>query len=170
MVIQTPKCGIYRIINLKNNKSYIGQSSNIHLRWITHIVDSINNIGCSLIDKAIHSLGNYNFRIEVLEECPIEQLNEKEKYYIEKYNTVYPNGYNKQLGGNYYRNYKNFNTNKNIRINIEDLYKLKPPLAIKYIQETNDYVIYSVDKKELQKKQQQQYIRKNNNKYKKYKK
>jgi len=161
MIIQTPKCGIYKITNMKNNKSYIGQSSNIDLRWITHIIDSINNTEYSLIDKAIHSLGNYNFKIEILEECPIEQLNEKEKYYIQKYNTIYPNGYNKQLGGNHYRNYKNFNINKNIQINIEDLYKLKPPLSIKYIQETNEYIIYSITKEEIKEKQKQQYIRKN---------
>lgn len=161
MIIQIPKCGIYKITNIKNNKSYIGQSSNIELRWITHLIDSINNSGYSLIDKALHTVGNYNFKLETIEECPIEQLNEKEKYYIQKYNTIYPNGYNKQSGGKYYRNNKNFNTNENIKINIEDLYKLKPPLSIKYIIENNEYIIYSIDKKDLQEKQQKQYIRKN---------
>ena len=166
MIIEKPKCGIYKITNLKNNKSYIGQSSNIDLRWITHLIDSINNSGYSLIDKAIHSIGSYNFKLEIIEECPIYQLNDKEKFYIQKYHTIYPNGYNKNKGGNYYRNIENFNTQENIQINIEDLYKLKSPLSIKYIQETNEYIIYSIDKKELEKKEQQQYIRKNT-KYKK---
>lgn len=50
------------------------------------------------IKKAIHKYGRKNFTIEVLEECKVEELNEKEIYYIEKYNT-YNKGYNSTKGG-----------------------------------------------------------------------
>ena len=40
-----------------------------------------------------------NFHIEIIKQCPREELNYYEKYYIEKYNTFAPNGYNATLGG-----------------------------------------------------------------------
>jgi hypothetical protein len=38
--------------------------------------------------------GKENFSFEVIEECALTELNDKEKYYINKYNTMTPNGYN----------------------------------------------------------------------------
>lgn len=43
-------------------------------------------------------LGLHNFTMEVLEECDYTELNEKEKRYIEQYDS-YNNGYNSTLGG-----------------------------------------------------------------------
>ena len=40
-----------------------------------------------------------NFIFEVLELCELEQLNERERYWIKHYNT-YEQGYNLTLGGN----------------------------------------------------------------------
>lgn len=34
-----------------------------------------------------------------MEECKINELNDKEIYYIKKYNTLFPNGYNVSSGG-----------------------------------------------------------------------
>ena len=49
------------------------------------------------------SIGVENFSFEVIEECSIEELNEKEQFYIKKYNSYidFPNsnGYNLTLGG-----------------------------------------------------------------------
>ena len=39
-----------------------------------------------------------NFIFEVIEECSSNELNQKEKYWINFYNTFY-NGYNQTLGG-----------------------------------------------------------------------
>ena len=39
-----------------------------------------------------------NFTFETVEECKIIDLGDREKYYIEKYNT-YKNGYNSTAGG-----------------------------------------------------------------------
>lgn len=35
----------------------------------------------------------------MLEECLIEELNEKERYYIKYFNTLFPNGFNLTEGG-----------------------------------------------------------------------
>lgn len=82
--------GIYKITNLTNGKSYIGQSVHIERRWMEHCLPSAK----SLIAKAIQKYGKEQFSFQVIEECLQEQLDEKEEYYISHYNTVVPNGYN----------------------------------------------------------------------------
>lgn len=82
--------GVYKITNLINGKSYIGQSVHIERRWKEHQQPN----AMSTIGLAIKKYGVNNFSFEVLEELPIGLLDEKEQYYIEKYNTVVPNGYN----------------------------------------------------------------------------
>ena len=75
-------CGIYKITNQLNKKFYIGQSVDIHKRWLTHCRDTDN---CP-IHKAIQKYGKENFSLEILEECSKEELNEKEIFWIKKYN------------------------------------------------------------------------------------
>ena len=82
--------GIYKIENLINGKVYIGQSVHIERRWTEHCLPSAR----SLIGKAIKKYGKENFSFQVLNECSKEKLNELEEYYISKYNSVVPNGYN----------------------------------------------------------------------------
>lgn len=82
--------GIYKITNLINKKSYIGQSVHIHRRWYEHKKSSSH----SAISSAIKKYGEENFSFEILEKCTIEELNEKEQYWIQYYNTITPNGYN----------------------------------------------------------------------------
>ena len=82
--------GIYKIENLINHKIYVGQSIHIERRWKEHCQPSAK----SLISAAIKEYGKENFLFQVLEECSREELNEKEDYYIQKFNCVAPNGYN----------------------------------------------------------------------------
>lgn len=82
--------GIYKITNLINQKSYIGQSIHIERRWQEHCRPSAS----SIIAKAIRKYSQENFSFEVLEECDINELNQKEAYYIAFFNTVVPYGYN----------------------------------------------------------------------------
>lgn len=82
--------GIYKITNKINGKIYIEQSIHIERRWKEHCRQSTN----SVISDAIKQYGKENFIFEVVEECSQEELNEKEAYYIELYNSIIPNGYN----------------------------------------------------------------------------
>lgn len=82
--------GIYKIENLINHKVYIGQSIHIEKRWQEHCQPKTH----SVIASAIREYGKDNFSFQILEECKREELNDRENYYIKKYNSVVPNGYN----------------------------------------------------------------------------
>lgn len=85
--------GIYKITNLTNNKSYIGQSVHIERRWSEHCQPSAT----SVIGKAIQEYGKTNFSFEVLEQFEDinhQILDQREKFYIDFYNTIAPYGYN----------------------------------------------------------------------------
>lgn len=91
--------GIYKITNKINNHSYIGLSTHIEDRWNYHKNPyNWKRESNKTLYKAIIKYGIDNFQFEVLEECSPEQLDEKEKYYIELYDTYY-NGYNITSGG-----------------------------------------------------------------------
>ena len=100
--------GIYKITNTINGKVYIGQAQDIEKRWKDHIKDSEK--GNQVIYRAMRKYGVENFSFEVVEECSIEELDEKEIYYIEEYNSYIhaenSNGYNMTLGGGGVRGYK----------------------------------------------------------------
>ena len=89
--------GIYKWTNNINNKIYIGQSISIEKRKKAHL-SSIQNSNLPL-HLAMKKYGVENFSFEVVEECEIKELNEKEVYYIQLYNSLIPNGYNLQKGG-----------------------------------------------------------------------
>ena len=71
-------CGIYRIHNNINGKDYIGQAIDIYHRWQQHKARYDN---CA-IHRAITKYGIDNFTFSILEECQVEQLDEKEIYWI----------------------------------------------------------------------------------------
>lgn len=87
-------CGIYKITNKINGKVYIGQSYDILERWERH---KRTRDQCA-IHKALQKYGIDNFMFEILEECPKDELDEREKYWIKYYNSYFT-GYNMTLGG-----------------------------------------------------------------------
>lgn len=89
--------GIYKITNNINGKIYIGQSNNIQRRFSEH--QTKGEQSRIPVDIAIQKHGKENFSFEVIEECSIEQLNEKETKWITYFNSV-ENGYNCSIGGN----------------------------------------------------------------------
>lgn len=81
--------GIYKITNQLNDKSYIGQSTNIAERWKTHAkcglgIDTPSN---NKLYQEMQRDGIWNFTWEVLEKCPKAELNEKEHFYIKLYDS-----------------------------------------------------------------------------------
>lgn len=93
--------GIYKIQNLINGHSYIGQSTNIESRWSKEQRVAFNENSHEYnypISKAFRKYGIENFSFEILEECSQDKLNERERYWVAFYDTFY-NGYNQTLGG-----------------------------------------------------------------------
>lgn len=95
-------CGIYLIRNIITNKVYIGQSINIKQRWSEHKARAFNpNNNCyhKPLYLSMRKYGLEAFVFEVLCECSPEELDDKEKYYINQYDCIVPKGYNILPGG-----------------------------------------------------------------------
>lgn len=78
-------CGIYKIINPKG-KIYIGQSTNINKR--KHIYKTVKCKGQIKIYNSILKYGWENHQFDTIEECLVEQLNERERYWQDYYNVL----------------------------------------------------------------------------------
>lgn len=91
--------GIYKITDITTNFSYIGQSKDIKERWREHMKHGlgIDTPANNKLYTAMKEHGLENFTFELLEECPSNELDEKEKTYISLYNT-YNYGYNQNKG------------------------------------------------------------------------
>lgn len=95
---------IYKITNKDNGKIYIGQALSVENRFKRHLAESQEpeRTKHSLIDKAIAKYGRKNFICELIDDTPksIEELNEREKYWIKYYNsTNIKIGYKQTIGG-----------------------------------------------------------------------
>lgn len=95
-------CGIYKITNIVNNKKIIGQSTNIHKRWILYRhwlrKGSYNN---PYLQHAWNKYGEKKFKFEIIFLCSSEELNEAEIRFIEQYKSIDSEyGYNLKTGGN----------------------------------------------------------------------
>lgn len=98
---QKPKDGygfIYKYTS-PNNQSYIGQTVNSLAYRAVNLISGTGYKKCTVFWKAIQKYGWNNFKATILEEVPLEELNQKEIYYISKFNTLVPNGYNVNIGG-----------------------------------------------------------------------
>lgn len=82
-----------------NGKNYIGQTINSLKERAKSLIDGRGYKKCSVFWKAIQKYGWKNFKVEILEEVKVEELNNKEKYYISLFNSLVPNGYNLTTGG-----------------------------------------------------------------------
>ena len=80
-------CGIYKITNILSGDIYIGQSVNISDRFKQHIKCGLG-IDASATNKLYNNMQEYgvwNFTFEVLQKCSRDKLNEKERFWIEMY-------------------------------------------------------------------------------------
>lgn len=78
--------GIYKIENIKNNKVYIGKSSNIENRWKQHIKElNKGEHHCIRLQYDYNKYKCTNFTFSILELCNKNEIKLKEEYYIDKY-------------------------------------------------------------------------------------
>ena len=91
---------IYLIINKDNGHKYVGKTTQgVNQRWQQHIGEARRMSGYPL-HRAIRKYGAHMFMIREICECSIDELDEKEKEYIERHNTFLdPNHYNATNGG-----------------------------------------------------------------------
>ena len=94
------KCGIYKITNMIDGKCYIGQAVDLASRWKQHIKRGIGAEAPTRnkLYPAMLSIGAENFMFEILQECPRNELNEREKYWISYFQSK-EYGYNVTAGG-----------------------------------------------------------------------
>ena len=85
-------CGIYKIINTVTNDFYIGSSKNVKNRWMSHKKPSTwNKCPNNQLYLDMQKYGVDKFVFEILEEAEIEQLKEKEQWFIELLKPIYNN-------------------------------------------------------------------------------
>lgn len=93
---------IYRILNKITKKCYIGETKclDVTRRWNQHKKTIENNKGCCpALRDAVIKYGIENFVFTVLVICFDDDRFKYEIEYINKYNSIFPNGYNITNGG-----------------------------------------------------------------------
>ena len=94
---------IYKITNDFDNKIYIGKTTRtVPLRFEEHFKGTSGSN--SYIDNDMQDKGIEHFSYEILEECPIENINERERYWVSYYHSYVKDplckeGYNLTPGG-----------------------------------------------------------------------
>lgn len=128
-------CGIYCIRNLINNKCYIGQSQDIMHRWNKEksVLSGENVAWNAHLQNAWKKYGKENFTFSILEECQIEDLDDKEIFWIAHFDS-FNNGYNNTIGGSGARGMVAWNKGAKL----SDEYRLKLSEAHKNLQHTED--------------------------------
>ncbi len=92
---------IYVITNKITGLKYIGQTSKtIEKRLLQHFQEARGKRqGSRYLNHAINKYGPNNFEISLVEENNNDSLDDLERKYIKELNTLAPNGYNIQIGG-----------------------------------------------------------------------
>lgn len=93
--------GIYKIENKINGKIYVGQSIDIKTRWYNHRKElNGNRHHNEHLQNAWNKYGESQFTFNIIEECTVENIDEREIYWINYYNATNGEcGYNMTLGG-----------------------------------------------------------------------
>lgn len=90
------KCGIYKITCLSNGKVYIGQSVDMIKRKASHFYTLRHNKHRNkYLQNCYDKYGEKDLEFQILEICKFEELDLKEEYYMNLYNST-----NKKFGFN----------------------------------------------------------------------
>ena len=133
---------IYKYTNLVNGKIYIGQTiTTIECRDKKHLSQLNDN---TYFHKALKKYGRENFSLEIVEDnISIEKLDDKEKYYIDVFDSFYTTGkgYNLTQGGKWGSGTQKLTISQ--AIEIQNLI-LTSSLLLKEIAKIYDTTIYAV--------------------------
>ena len=83
-----------------NGVKYVGQAKDIVERFKQHLGGLKNNKHFNPYMQRLWNKYSDRFSFSVVEHCSPEELNDKEVYWIDKLNTLSPNGMNLVQGGN----------------------------------------------------------------------
>lgn len=89
-----PLTGIYLITHRATGMRYVGQSVNILSRWASHRHPE----GNARLAQAVVRDGKDAFQFEIVELCAPEELDDRETFYIWGFDSLYPAGFNHNLG------------------------------------------------------------------------
>ena len=122
---------IYKITSPKN-RVYIGQTINFKVRF-----NQYKRLDCKKQKKLYNSLIKYGFeshKFEIICECDIEELNDKERYYQDLYNSSNKFGLNIRLTKSKDRN-GTFSEETKLKMSIAKTGKKRSPEVCKAISE-----------------------------------
>jgi len=116
----TEKGYIYKIKNIINSKEYVGCTiTTLKKRFEEHAWRCINSDSNTKFCNSIRKYGIENFNIELIQECDVKVIYEREKHFINEYNT-FNIGLNSTIGGEGCLGYKH---SKEIREKISSTIK-----------------------------------------------
>jgi group I intron endonuclease len=111
---------IYKIKNLVNQKEYVGCTvSTLKKRFEEHIFRCTKSDSNTKLCNSVRKYGSDKFMIELIEECELSSIYEREKFYINEMKT-FDSGLNSTIGGEGCLGYKH---SKEIREKISKLIK-----------------------------------------------
>ena len=116
----TEKGYIYKIKNIINSKEYVGCTiTTLKKRFEEHAWRCINSDSNTKFCNSIRKYGIENFNIELIQECDVKVIYEREKHFINAYDT-FNIGLNSTIGGEGCLGYKH---SKEIREKISSTIK-----------------------------------------------
>lgn len=139
---------IYKITCKTNGKIYIGQTTeSLEKRWKRHTWTCTKKRNAMAITNAIKKHGQENFTIEKIDTAiSLDELNEKEIYYISLFNSISPNGYNLSTGGGHYK----MSEETKLKISLKSKGRKASPETIQKLRESHlGYVVKEETKKKL---------------------
>lgn len=92
---------IYCVTNLENGKRYVGMTTlSVESRWRKHVSCSRESVVKSVFYRAIKQHGANKFVAEQIDSAEtLEEIQQKERYWIYKLKSLVPDGYNLIDGG-----------------------------------------------------------------------
>lgn len=113
--------GIYLIKNNITGHCYVGQARHIARRIYEHLHSTFLSTKSDYnypLHRAFRKYGIDNFELEVLEQCNVDELNIRERYWVAKFDSK-NNGYNQTEGG--YQSIRHIKLSKNAIEEIKQL-------------------------------------------------